>query len=135
MSGIADRILAPVSDATTVGRIGVVALVAGVSSAALDMLGGATGGRYYFTARAPVVWYVCFGDDAGTVATPNPATTGWINTGAADGRCYGPIQPGEEFHREIGPESRYARFYGETAGNLRGYLSSPDAQGAQPPGY
>lgn len=135
MSGIADRILAPVNDTGTVGRVGVVALVAGVSSAALDMLGGATGGRYYFTARAPVVWYVCFGDDAITVATPNPATTGWLNTGAADGRCYGPIQPGEEFHREIGPESRFARFYGETAGNLRGYLSSPDAQGAQPPGY
>jgi len=134
VSGIADRILAPVNDTGTVGRIGVLALVAGVASAAQDCTGGVDG-RFYFTARAPVVWYVCFGDDAATVATPNPVTTGWIGTGAADGRCYGPIQPGEEWHREIGPESRFARFYGETNGNLRAYLSSPDAQGAAPPGY
>jgi hypothetical protein len=134
VSGIADRILAPVSDAGCVGRIGTLTLPAASTTAAQDCTGG-VGGRYYFTARANVVWYVIFGDDPIGVSTPNPATLGWLNTGVADGRCYGPIQPGEELHREIGPESRYARFYAETAGVLRAYLSSPDAQGAPPPLY
>lgn len=132
MSGAADRVLAPRNSTTQAGKIGVLALAAGVASTAQDCLPFGQSERVFLSFRCDVAWYVCFGDVLANVNAPVLANTGWLAAGASDGRCFGPIAAGEEWNREIGPESRYMRAFAAVAGTLRVYQSSTTPQGALP---
>lgn len=120
MSSIADHVSPPKAGGTKV-----LELVAATASTAQDG-GNALQARRFLTAVCDAEWYVLFTSD-GTDAeeslpAPDIAATGVDDT--IDGRCWGPIAAGQEFHRELGPGERYFRAISTEGGLLRWYLSS-----------
>ena len=120
MSTIADHCTAPKA-----GKIKVLTLTAATASSAQDSE-LSTAGRRYMTAVADAEWYILFSSNgkSDTTSLPAPviATTGVTTT--LDGRCWGPIPAGTEFHRELSPDERYFRAISTAGGILRWYLSS-----------
>lgn len=107
------------------GKINVLTLAAATASTAQDSDQLASGTRY-LTAVCNAEWYILFTSngksDSTSLPAPVIATTGVDAT--VDGRCWGPIAAGVEFHRELTPDDRYFRAISTAGGVLRWYLSS-----------
>lgn len=110
------------------GLVQVLTLAANTASTAQDSDHAGVGTRY-ITAICSAEWYIVFTsngkDDTTSLPAPVVATTGVGTT--VDGRCWGPIAAGAEFHRELGLDDRYFRAISVAGGLLRWYLSSGQA--------
>lgn len=130
----ASTLTAPINQTTVAEQdIGVLALTANTASAAQDLLSTVGGAGYWWvTFICDQDFYVTFGDAAGTVRTPVIADAGWLGAGAANGRCWGPLPAKVEWHRLVGPESRWVKLISTSNATVRAYLSSRGPQGQLP---
>ena len=130
----ASTLLAPINQ-TTVGEqdIGVISLVANTSTNAQDLLVTVGGtGYWWLTFICDQPFYVTFGAVSADVRSPVIADVGWLGAGAANGRCWGPLPASQEWHRTVGPATRYFKAISTANATLRAYLSSRGPQGQLP---